>query len=89
MDYLDFFSWTGLFTALQPTLCIKKLYKNLLNYFSLKQKNQGDSVKNESARGKIHGLELEHSFPHYIFYIYRRYLQKWTSWGIFLKKGNN
>ena len=34
-----FFTQTGLFTTLYPTLCIKKNYKNLLNFYSLKVKN--------------------------------------------------
>ena len=48
---LDFVcTQTGLFTALYPTLCIKK---NSLNFFSLKvTKYVGDSVKNVTARTK-------------------------------------
>ena len=52
-DILDFFTHSGLFTALYPTLCIKKLQKIPFNYFLLKVKIfHGDSVKNESARTK-------------------------------------
>ena len=36
---LDFFTHSGLFTALYPTLCIKKITKNPLNYNLWKIKN--------------------------------------------------
>ena len=43
-----------LFTALYPTLCIKKMFtKNPLNLYSLKAtKFNSHSVKNKSARAK-------------------------------------
>ena len=55
MGYFRFFlTHFGLFTALYPTLCIKKnLQKNSLSYYLLEVKNiHGDNVKNESARAK-------------------------------------
>ena len=50
-----FFKQTGLFTALYPTLCIKKnvFTKKPLNYYSLNVTEfHGDGVKNESASPK-------------------------------------
>ena len=54
MGYFRFFvTHTGLFTALYPTLCIKKIYKKPYKLLILKGKTfHGDSVKNESARAK-------------------------------------
>ena len=53
MGYFWFFkTQTGLFTALYPTICIKK-YKNPLNFYLLQVKKfYGDSVKNKSASAK-------------------------------------
>ena len=56
MGYFKFFFTNSrLFTALYPTLCVKKknLQKYPLNYYLWKVKTfHGDSVKNKSARAK-------------------------------------
>ena len=52
---LDFLTHSRLFTALYPTLCVKKnVQKNPSNYYLWKVKKfHGDSVKNVSARANI------------------------------------
>jgi len=52
--FIFFFTMIELFTALYPTLCIKKMFtKNPLNLYSLKAtKFNSHSVKNKSARAK-------------------------------------
>ena len=54
MAYFRFFLPTlDFLLPCNPTLCIKKVTKNSLNYYLLKVKKlYGDSVKNESARAK-------------------------------------
>ena len=54
MGYFRFLlAQTGLFTARNPTLCMKKFDKNPLNYFLWKvTKFHADSDNNESAREK-------------------------------------
>ena len=50
-----FFTHSRIFTALYPTLCVKKKnYKRILQITSYEKskKIDGDSVKNESARAK-------------------------------------
>ena len=68
-----FFTQTGLFTALNPTLCIKKtnFTKNPLNYYSLKViKFYGDSVKNENAKTKNFRWGAKRPPPHSLFRIF-------------------
>ena len=53
---LDFFTHSGHFTPLYPTLCIKKNFtkKNLqITNFEKSKNVHGDSVKNGSARANI------------------------------------